>query len=735
MRRFPPREPPPERRPDRPTAGRLRRDLPRPEGPFDRLLRRRPERDPAPIIIGGTVGFLALVIVTVLLFSQVLGGGGSSNSAVKSDATIDIAPGIKGRRAQLPALPPGLAALSDFIEFDAKEDVPVSIGLPITEAIDNSAGLGFYTFFDDRWQRLAEVDVKEIEGKTLGEADFTSVPKNLAILRVLAQTYQVAGSLPPGGSLHPDAKVNFLNPRDYTPAADGSVQGKATQVSAPGALLMPTIVGSSQESASVVNDILADESLRAEHIKSITTLVNDANLDGIDLEYSSVDVNLASQFTDFTKSLADSLHQSHKRLSLTLPPPTSQRQAYEWKDLGKSADFIKILPIADPVAYWETMPGALGQLVKDVERGKLMLVVSPFSVEGTGDVTRPLGYLQAMLLAGEAVVREPNPADITPGTTVKVVAKNLDEGEGASPLRWSNEAAAVSFALGGTERKRIFIENSFSVAFKLELVQAYGLGGIAVADASSQSDVADVWPAVNQLVQSATLSLARPNDATLLPVWQAEGGDLGAGAGTTATWIAPDAGTYNIVLVVSDGERRFGRKLPVEVKKGNQPSPTPLITFAPETPTPTPTAVPTATVSPTPTPAASLLVKVGMRADGDDPDSEFTNNEITSPGSTVRYLVLIDNNSNVPVTITSLKDNVYGSITCDGGDVVGKTLAADDGDAGGAFDGGPDQLQCIFTETAPDSSGKTVHNTITVVVKDAEGNSAFDQDDATITTS
>src|SRR3970040_2412131 len=127
MSRMPPREPPPERRPDSRPPGRLRRDMPRAEGPFDRLLKRRPERDPAPIIIGGTIAFLAIVIVLVFVFSKVFGGGG--NGGVSD--TIDIAPGIKGRLAQIPGLPPGLVAVSDFVEFQVEEDVPAIIGLPL----------------------------------------------------------------------------------------------------------------------------------------------------------------------------------------------------------------------------------------------------------------------------------------------------------------------------------------------------------------------------------------------------------------------------------------------------------------------------------------------------------------------------------------------------------------------------------------------------------------------------
>jgi len=708
---------PPERRP--------RRELPRPEGPFDRLLRRRPERDPAPFIIGGTIAFLALVIVLVFVFSSLLGGGGDNTGEISG-----LPAGIKGRLGTMPRLPPGLAAVSDFVEFQTDREVTAEIQLPLKQRAEDAAQLGFYTFLNARWQRVADVEL--VEGGVRGKAEFHAVPSNLAVLQVAAQAYQVAGSLPAGGSLHPDAtKLNTLSPRDYKPAADGSVQGTATQVRAnQGVLLMPTIVGSGQDTAKAVDAILADGSLRAAHIQAIASLAQRARLAGIDLEYSSVDPAMGSQFTEFVNGLSEALHQGGARLSLTLPPPTGQRQAYDWKALGQAADIIKVLPIADPVAYWEKMPDALNQVTQDVPSNKVMLVLSPFSVERTGSVARPIGYQEAMVLAAQGVVREPgDPEKIKPGVTVKLVAANLDDGEGASPLRWSDNAAAVTFSLGGGQNRSIFVENGFSVKFKLELVEAYGLGGVAVADASAQSDVANVWPAVNELASSAAVTLLRPNDDALLPRWQApDGGDLGAGAGTTATWIAPSVGkTYTIVLIVSDGERRFGRRMTVEVK-GPASRPTAVPTFTPEataTPTPTPSAT-----------AAATAVQVGILAEGDDPDGQFSNNETTSPGSTVTYLVTIDNDSPEPVTIVSLVDDVYGNVTCldtEGKDVIGQTLKADDGD-GPQLNGGPDEVRCTFTKKAPSDFGKTVKDTITGTVKDAKGNEASDQDDATITT-
>ncbi len=329
-----------------------------------------------------------------------------------------------------------------------------------------------------------------------------------------------------------------------------------------------------------------------------------------------------------------------------------------------------------------------------------------------------------MVQAAEAVVRDPVAEQIKPGTTVKVVARNLDEGEGASPLSWSDDAAAVSYAIGGTERRRIFIENKFSVSFKLELVQAYGLAGVAVSDASAQSDVANIWPTVNAFVQSNTVSLVRPNDGMLNPAWQVEAGDVGAGAGTSATWVAPGAGTYNVTLIVSDGDRRFGRKLAVEVRQGDEASPTPLVTFPPESPTPTPQV--TGTPTPTPRPG-TLKVQVGKRAQGDG-DSSCVDPATASIGSRVKFCIVIDNDSDVPVTVDSVVDDLRAA-TCD---AVGKTLAPDDGDAEIVTDAGPDAAVCTYEITVTAADAPKLTNSVTVTVSDAGGNTGSDTDTATV---
>jgi hypothetical protein len=642
----------------------------------------------------------------------------------------------------MPPLPPGLTALSPHFEFETEEDtVNLSVTLPLTDPVADPAGIGFYTYDSNRWQRVLDVALDN-NGRA-ARGDFRPLPGNLTVLRVAAQAYVVSASLPRGTSLHGDAgQVQLVSPRDYTPTSDGTVQGTPTDVQRPeGALLVPTIVGSSDDTSAVVNDILADEALRAAHVQEIAGLVQNGGLDGIDLEYSSVDVDLDEEFTGFVTALAEQLRGQQKRLALTLPPPSNQRSAYQWAALGEAVDYIKILPIANPVSYWDTMPEALSRLTEDVDTHKVLLVLSPYSIDGSGDVSQPIGYLQAMVLAAEAAVREPtNPQDIKPDAEITVVARNLDQGEGASPLVWDPDALTVTFALGGTERRRIYIENSYSVGFKLELVQAYALGGVAIADGSGQSDVANIWPKVHELVSAATVNLRRPNDGMLDPVWQApDGGDLRGDPGATAvTFIPRAAGPLRVVLVVSDGDRRFGRALTIEVGLG-EPTPTPseIATFPPsETPTETPTPEPTVT-SP---PAGPVIVEVALKADGDDEDSVFTNDETVTPGSDVVYQVIIDNDSDVPITVTSLIDDQFPGAEClteGGGNVVGTVLAPDDGDypPTGVFDTGSDQITCLIIGPAPSESGVPLTNGVQVSAQDEEGNSDSDNDTANIITS
>ncbi|HXG35547.1 MAG TPA: glycosyl hydrolase family 18 protein [Dehalococcoidia bacterium] len=590
------------------------------------MLRPGPRRDPTPFIVGAVLVFVAFVAILVFAFSQILGGG--------EGEVVARAAGITGRSASTPRLPPNLKQASqDYVEFKVEEsarDAAINLGLPLNPGI-SPTGLAFYTYSEGNWQRLKDAVVIlpekfNTEGCKAGEppaetaglvacGDFAPVPANLVVLQAQGGGGLAIAGLQSGETLDPDAAglVNVVSPLDYRPTADGTIQGQATRIDlGPEQRLMPTISADRQDDAAIIRDIVVDQNLRNVHLEAITDLVVQGNYAGINLDYSKLDARARGGFTTFIEGLSAALHERGKLLSITLPAPVDSAAAagYDWKALGAAVDMIRVLPFPDPAGYWQAMPKALEEATKQVDGGKLFLVINPYSVRKSGNETRPIGYQEAVALATQIERRQPaGDRPIEPGSRVELAAVNLAaSGQTGGGLRWSDDAAAVTFNLGGAPGTTIFIENAFSVAFKLQLVGAYGLGGFVISDASTRADTPNIWSLIKTFLETGTPPLARPNNTLLVPRWESpDGGNFSAASGALASWTPPNrGGAFTINFIVSDGQLRFGRQIQLTVGQPT-PSPTPTPTLAP-TPTPTPTeaATPTPTQGATPTPTQGM---------------------------------------------------------------------------------------------------------------------------------
>ncbi|MCA1683978.1 MAG: hypothetical protein LC708_02470, partial [Actinobacteria bacterium] len=95
------------------------------------------------------------------------------------------------------------------------------------------------------------------------------------------------------------------------------------------------------------------------------------------------------------------------------------------------------------------------------------------------------------------------------------------------------------------------------------------------------------------------------------------------------------------------------------------------------------------------------------------------------PGGDFTYTVVVFNNSNEPLTITSLTDNVYGNLvtransTCN--TAIGTVLAA----GGGSY-------TCTFTAPFTGNAGARLTDVVTVTAVDDEGTVVTDNDDAVV---
>jgi hypothetical protein len=526
----------------RPPPPRRRREFPREEGPFDRALRTGRERDPAPLIIGGTIIFLAvLILILILPPLSLLGDGGDD----KAGQPQEVGCGITARvRQDLPSLPEGLVPLSSLFEMtvpeEAKEQGCLVTSINLTKATQDPANLGFYTYEDGNWRRLAAATLTE-DGAA-AEAQLTDIPVNMAVLRLATARYEAIGSIPSGSAVDAAAAglLAIISPRDYAPAADGSITGTATALPAEQtAKVYPTIAAVDGEAAAAVNTILSEPGRIKSHIEAIVALADAGKYAGIDIDYRRVDASAGTEFSQFVATLAQELHKAGRSLSVTLPMPevkdsTIDTGGYNWEALGKAADKVKLLPEVDQLAYRTRMSQVLRHATSIIESTKLYLVVSPFSREKSKDGIRSITLLEAMGIANVMTVvpGTPEAEEISGGQRVLITGDNIYRAKGASGIKWDDNAASVTFSYraGEEETRTVWVENQFSAAFKLEALQAFRLAGLAIEDASEGAGVGAILPAVDALVRGGEVQLLRPGADNLRPEWTASGGTIEAGA-------------------------------------------------------------------------------------------------------------------------------------------------------------------------------------------------------------
>ena len=118
----------------------------------------------------------------------------------------------------------------------------------------------------------------------------------------------------------------------------------------------------------------------------------------------------------------------------------------------------------------------------------------------------------------------------------------------------------------------------------------------------------------------------------------------------------------------------------------------------------------------TPTPAGPLSIVV---------DKTATPGSRPEPGGTFIFTVVVTNTSNIPLTITSLTDNIYGNLTTRGGlntcdDLIGVVLQP-----GGS-------AACSFAGDFTGEGGDEQTDIVTVVGRDNQGRTVTDNDDARV---
>lgn len=513
------------------------------------------------------VALIAIVVLAVVVYGAACGGG-CDDQYCESAQTVD-APG-------------GFEYASELYELTGEAPVDGStlrVTVPLLGSEGDNRSLAFFGYdtANGSWRALGAAALVEGSTDTVG-GTLESAPQFLAVMRRLSRAGHVVAYLDAGTALHGDAagRVTMIHTRDFTPQGDGSLAGVATQLTRdPSFQFVPSVAASAGAGLPVVTALLGTGGERSRHVQQIVGAVETASADGIDIAYLDLPADQRSTFTLFVIELAQALHGRGKLLTLTLPPParagaTFEEGAYDWAELSRHADLLQVLPYRDGGDFRLVVPGLLEYLAARADPARLVMTVSPYATEKAADGSlRSLTVVEAMSIAAQIRV-DGDPIEVS--NNYSVVGVNIDKAARRSGVAWSPETATVFFTYEQGGGRTVYIENVYSVAFKLEYIPRYGLGGVAIENAGADPYIGNIWPALIPFIETGRPAVAQPNPADLAPVWGASGGELAQDMRGAARWTAPATpGTYTLSLTLSDGVALFENQITVSVQARAQP--------------------------------------------------------------------------------------------------------------------------------------------------------------------
>lgn len=233
----------------------------------------------------------------------------------------------------------------------------------------------------------------------------------------------------------------------------------------------------------IVSTFLNNQYAQERAISQIHTTLLDWGMSGINLDLENVPAKDRELLNEFVANLSTKLKEDNLKLTMAVPAktaddPNNYSGAYDYQSLGKYVDSLVIMAYDQhyrsgppgPVASVEWVESVIKFAVSQVPANKVVLGIPNYGYDwpATG-VAKGMTYTQTMDLAAQ---------------------------EGIS-LRWDSIHKVPYFNYGAG--RQVWFENRYSIKYKLDLVNKYDLGGIALWRLG-QEDVG-IWQVIDNTLK------------------------------------------------------------------------------------------------------------------------------------------------------------------------------------------------------------------------------------------
>ena len=309
-------------------------------------------------------------------------------------------------------------------------------------------------------------------------------------------------------------------------------------------------------------ELLADPALQASHVQAIVAEAQAGNYTGVILDYNGVMPSQETAYTNLVTILSEALSEAGLELAVFVSTPTRTAEGL-WDsggqnlaELGQLADVILLQMPLEPQAYIadETADKLLAWAVRQVDRRKLMPIVSAYAVDKLGNTLREVALEDALANLGDLVINdiEGQIAEIEPSTAVTIRFSG-----DVNPLEWDGESLTYKFSYDDDGQTRtVWITNEAALANRLRLIDQYGVRGTVVTGLAHVDNTAGFA----QALEHYTIDGEAPQPASTAIVWTVKNQDDGvvaSSSGETLEFVwegAEDSGTFVVEAALAQGE-------------------------------------------------------------------------------------------------------------------------------------------------------------------------------------